>query len=276
MAQKANLLSIRRENFFQEGFTQNVKLFLLIHNFLETFSQVLTLKNIIVLRKFLTFNGNESFLNISIFFKASKIDKIVKFLTFKKISKEKKLSFTFLNLLKRSFLDQSLISLKLKIKVLNFYVNKNIVKHSNFFLKIYIKFLFERRFKLYIDFLQLISLYYQNHLTNYFFLHNLALIFSRLKKKRHSKFLSFIKDLLNFLIIEIPQKFDNKHTNSKICGMKFVLKGKIRGKTRSQYQAIQVGSVPNQSIAKNISFSKISVITPYGVYGLKLWTYRTN
>jgi hypothetical protein len=152
MAQKANLLSIRRENFFQEGFTQNVKLFLLIHNFLETFSQVLTLKNIIVLRKFLTFNGNERFLNISIFFKASKIDKIVKFLTFKKISKEKKLSFTFLNLLKRSFLDQSLISLKLKIKVLNFYVNKNIVKHSNFFLKIYIKFLFERRFKLYIDF----------------------------------------------------------------------------------------------------------------------------
>jgi len=276
MAQKANLLSLRRSNFLSSEPNVNPKMFLLANNFLDTFSQMLSLKKILVLNKFINFNGNQSFLNISIFFKTAKIDKIVKFLTFKKSSKEKKLTSNFFKLIKNYFSNYSLTALKLKITVINFYVDKNIAKSCNLFLKNYSKLLFERRLKLYVDFLQIISLYYQNYLNNKFLLYNLAIIFCRLKKKRHSKFLMFVKDLLNLLIVKLPKTFSNKHINNKICGIKFVLKGKISGKTRSQNQIIQVGSVPNQSIHKNISFAKISVTTPYGVYGMKMWTYRNN
>jgi ribosomal protein S3 len=63
---------------------------------------------------------------------------------------------------------------------------------------------------------------------------------------------------------------ESKHHDFGIKGIKFVINGKIKGKTRSTSNSISFGKVPTQSVSKNIDYSKIHVFTIYGVFGFKL------
>ena len=62
-------------------------------------------------------------------------------------------------------------------------------------------------------------------------------------------------------------------TNYNLCGVKFLLSGRIRGKSRSSSNLIQIGSVPTQTISKTIDYATSHVYTLYGVFGIKVWTY---
>jgi hypothetical protein len=275
MAQKANLISFKRLNFLSAEYNLNSRIFLLSKQFLEAISQILKIKNVLVVSKTINFTGNTAFLNISVFFKSAKLKKISRFLLFKKItSKNTKLNSSFKTLVQNIFNQYQISSLKLKFTVLNFLANKKITKFCLKKFKKHFKFLFTRRLKLFFDFNQIVSLYVCNYLTTKFLIYNLAIIFSRLKKQRHSKFLTFIRDLFEIIIFELPTEFKIK--KHKISGVKFILKGKIRGKTRKKTEIITVGTVPNSATYKQVEFAKIATVTSYGVFGLKMWVYRAS
>jgi hypothetical protein len=78
-------------------------------------------------------------------------------------------------------------------------------------------------------------------------------IFKRLTKKKHTFFLSFIKNLFQFLIF----KHKKKCFFNKILGVKFILSGKIRGKLRARSVSIKLGSVSIINEVKNIDLVRM-------------------
>ena len=76
--------------------------------------------------------------------------------------------------------------------------------------------------------------------------------------------------LFKFIIV----KYKFKSIYDKILGMKFIISGKIKGKLRARNTSIQIGLIPISTHNKNIEFSKTSVFTIYGTYGIKLWVYK--
>lgn len=277
MGQKSILVGFNRINFLYNAQNLNTKIFLLAKYFYDIITQILKLKKILILNKNINFIGNICNLNFNIFIKTIKIDNISKKLEIYKNKKSNTFRISsFLKIIQNIFLKYNIQFLKLNIKIINFYVNKKLYKITRFNLKPYKKLLFERHLRFFFDFCQICSLYYTNRLNSNIFIYNLALIFSRLRKKRHNKFLTFIKTLFILLIKIIPNKLKFSKFNFKIAGLKFILKGKISGKTRTKNQIITVGNISNQWLGKNIDFSKIAVTTSYGVYGMKLWIYRST
>jgi ribosomal protein S3 len=82
----------------------------------------------------------------------------------------------------------------------------------------------------------------------------------------------FLKLLFKNLLL--ASKLITDENIKAILGVKLIISGKIKGKPRSTTTCIQVGSVPSQSLAKDISFSKIHVYTLYGSFGFKIWVHK--
>jgi ribosomal protein S3 len=61
-----------------------------------------------------------------------------------------------------------------------------------------------------------------------------------------------------------------------LLGIKFIIKGKLKGKRRKSNSIINIGQIPVQSLYKHIEFSKTHAFTVYGTFGLKLWVYRSK
>lgn len=59
--------------------------------------------------------------------------------------------------------------------------------------------------------------------------------------------------------------------NYYINGLKLIVNGKIKGKLRASFSCIKIGSVPIQTISKNIDFAQLHIYTLYGAFGLKIW-----
>jgi len=95
-------------------------------------------------------------------------------------------------------------------------------------------------------------------------------IFRRLTKKKHGKFLLFVKILFKFIIT----KYKFRYVYDQILGIKFIISGKIKGKLRARNTSIQIGLIPISTQNKNIEFSKSHVFTIYGTYGIKVWVYK--
>ena len=277
MGQKSILVGFNKVNFLYNAPNLNVKIFFLSRYFYNIINQILKLKKILILNKNINFIGNICNLNFNIFIKTIKIDNISKKLeTYKNNNLNITKNSSFLKIIQNIFKTYNIQFLKLNFKIINFYVNKKLYKSIRITLKPYKNLLFERHLRFFFDFCQICSLYYMNRLNSSIFLYNLALIFSRLKKKKHNKFLTFLKKLFILLTKTIPDKLKFSKLNFKIAGLKFILKGKISGKTRTKNQIITVGNISNQWLGKFIDFSKIAVTTTYGVYGMKLWIYRSN
>jgi len=270
MGQKGNTLSIKKLNYPRGSLIPNPKLFINSFTFINTLVKLLSRKNIIVTYKSINFLSNQGIINIQIFFRTSKLIKYKK----RKLVQTGSFIYTqkslkVLNLLKKQFhlFGQNLFVIN--VEVLNSEINKKLVGFFYTKTKQHLKTLFSRRFSLFIDFVKISALYTLNKVDSESFLLILAQIFKTLQKKRHTKFLAFLKSFFKLIVDQLPLTHRRR---SLIKGIKFLISGKLGGKTRSNTSSIVIGNVPAQSVSENVSFVKTHVYTVYGVFGLKLWS----
>lgn len=271
MGQKSNLITLQDTKKPLNLQVQNPRLFLKGFVFLENFERLLAKKNILIDNKELNFESNKLFFSASLFFSSNKT-LFYRRKGFSNIENKTFDSITLKNLVFNQFrdLDNNLMS----IRLIN--LNSKIDKSSlNVFYKNFKRFvgvLFSRRFNLFIDFLKINSLFLHSQVSTKIYVHLLGQIFRILPKSKHGRFLVFLKLLFKNLLLA-SKDFNNKGLKS-ILGVKLIISGKIKGKPRSSTTCIQVGSVPSQSLSKDVSFSKIHVYTLYGAFGFKIWVHK--
>lgn len=268
MKQISNTLIIKKQNL--NLLSSEPKPFLYGFNFINHLKRSLNKKGVLLVNSNLHFSTNASFFNLKLFFKTSK-SKIYK-LNFNTLKLKKTLG-NYKNFRINKFFLIQFKSLKkiitiLKINNLNKEIDLKIVKFVYINFKRFINILFARRFNLFIDFVKLTSLFIISKIDSNTYLYILGQIFRLLTKKKHSRFMYFLKYLFTRLI-----KSSLKSQNLMIKGIKFIINGKILGKPRSSSSRLLVGSVPIQTIEANISFSKTHVYTLYGVFGFKFWVF---
>lgn len=259
MGQKSvlNTLRLNKENFrLNYGIQKNLNL-LAIQFYLN---KIFMNKNFILDKNFLLNNGSTLIYNIKVFVCSQPFSK------YKKKSFKHKIQLNKSNLIYKIFNNKfkilSLNLLKFQIKILNLHIKHERLLKFYFIFKNYIN-LFEKRFYAFIDFLKIITLFSTQHITLKSLIIIFSKIFSRLHKRKHSKFLIFIQTLFSFYV-----------NNSHFKGFKMTINGKFSGKTMSSTNSITVGNISIQSLKKNIEYTNICAFTPYGVYGIKVWVCK--
>jgi hypothetical protein len=272
MGQKSNTLTLKKiqKNLSFQGNIKEPKNFIHGVTFLSFLEQLLNQKNVTLADRTLNFVNNEIYLSLTFFFKTTKL-KSYKKKYIKSLSLSKKRDYiTKFIISELSLLKSSLVSLN--IRVLNKEINEKLTKLFYIKTKRFIKTLLTRRFSLFADFIKTTSLFCENKISVAAYLTLLAQIFRVLRKKSHSRFLFFLRELFHLLTVnKTKNKLSSEHD---IGGMKFVINGKLRGKTRASSCCIQAGPVNIQSIERKICFAKIHVHSLYGVFGFRLWVYR--
>lgn len=129
---------------------------------------------------------------------------------------------------------------------------------------------FPRRLRFFLEFIQLSILFLENKIEIKFFISILCEIFRILTKKLHSKFFIFINEYFKFLL---SNPLNNKHF---LLGIKFIINGKLKGKTRSNSYTFKLGTIPIQSLKAAVDFTKAHTFTRFGVFGFKLWIYKNS
>jgi hypothetical protein len=235
-------------------------------------------KEILLTEKTFNIVNNQCFYNLELFYRTKKV------VTYKN---KKKTHFKNTDDLKAVFSKQkSIVNLFLKefkglhsnlfvfnFKVLNNFIDKNIVLQSFRVFRSFFYVLFNRRFNLFVDFLKITFLLYIAKIPVSAYLFLLGQIFKVLPKKSHNRFLVFLELVFKFLLVKKLSSKRNIYF-STIKGIKFIVNGKLRGKMRSSSKCISVGTIPIQSLNKNIEFSKTHVYTLYGAFGFQIWLYR--
>ena len=278
MGQKSNILTIRNKKSNLNLKQNNSKLFLYGFKFLDLLNTLTLSKDIMLTEKTFNFVNNQCFYNLELFYRTKKI---VGYKSKKKIylqnSNKLKTVFSTPNSLANLFLNEfkALHSnlFVFNFKVLNNLIDKNIVLQSFRVFRSFFYVLFNRRFNLFVDFLKLTFLLYISKIPVSAYLVLLGQIFKILPKKSHNRFLVFLESVFKFLLVK---KLSSKRNIffSTIKGIKFIVNGKLRGKMRSSSKCISVGTIPIQSLNKNIEFSKTHVYTLYGAFGFQIWLYR--
>lgn len=273
MGQKTNVLTLRKTREQLNLSIENAKLFLYGFKFLKNFEKLLLGKGILLIDKILNFENKQIFFTITTFFRSSKtINYKRKGLKQKystsKISKKSTFS-AFINKQFPLFVSNLVV---INFKNLNKNLNKRFVSFFFNIVKRFAGFLFARRFNLFIDFLKLSSFFSESKISSNSYLYILGQIFRILPKRKHNRFIFFLKVIFTAIVEEFPKKFSE--ASHSIKGIKFIVHGKLQGKTRADSRCIQVGSVPIQTISKNIDFSRLHVYTMYGAFGFQMWVYR--
>jgi hypothetical protein len=278
MGQKSNILTVRNVKSNLNLKKNNSKLFLYGFQFLELLNTLISKKDVLLTEKTLNFVNNQCFYNLELFYRTKKIvsyknkkkmhlknDNSPKTVFAKQNSLLKLFSNQFKNLQSNLFV--------FHVKVLNNLVDKNVVLQLFRTFRSFFYVLFNRRFNLFVDFLKFTFLLYIGKIPISAYLLLLGQIFKVLPKKTHNRFLVFLELVFKFLLIK---KLSSKRNIffSTIKGIKFIMNGKIRGKMRSSSKCISVGTIPIQSLDKNIEFSKTHVYTLYGAFGFQIWLYR--
>jgi hypothetical protein len=268
MGQKANLLTVRKTRTQTNLLTSNPKLFIYGLLFIKFLEKLLRKKNVLLVSKEINFESNKCFLKCAIFFKASKLSS---YQQKHKLKKQQPGCEVYLDTLAHkhfALFDNNFI----QISFIN--LNKSLKKESLRlgFLKIrrFLPSLFARRFTFFIDFVKLSSLFSANKIPAESFLFLLGFIFRTLPKKKHNMFLIFSQ----ILFLSFMAKTAIQTQEKQILGVKFLIKGRLKGKPRSNVTTLLVGSVPVQSLEKDIQFSKLHVNTVHGVFGFQVWIYR--
>jgi hypothetical protein len=271
MGQKANLQTIRKRITNINLINSSPKEFLTGFNFLNYFTIFLRKKNLILTSVNLNFIGNHAQLNLELYYRTALLKNL------RHQRRKKKLAWS----LTPQFLIQSILkelnTIGIELLSINYiYLNKQTIQKKNFIRLLYLRFktfqdsIFPRRVNLFFDFLKLSSLYSNGLVNTKSFLFLLGQIFKFLLKKQHNRFLSLLKKLFKIYINK--SLYNTSKTN--ILGLKFLISGRLKGKLRTQRKSLKFGTVPNQTLSKNIDFGKTEVYTRYCVFGLKLWTYR--
>lgn len=191
-------------------------------------------------------------------FKAKKI-KITKAKNFKRLRSRD----NFLKKLNKHLLNRVFLTRNLHVKCINW--NKKIdPKYTKKLYKRLQKYnysLFNQKRDLFIDLIKIVSLMANNKECFPIFVKFLGLSFSKINKKKHNVYISFLKLLLNVLIIKLKKT---------ILGMKIIINGRTRGKTRAKTVKIKVGSVSVNTTNNPSLLSKVSVYNAYGAFGIQV------
>jgi hypothetical protein len=269
MGQKSNVLTLRKSENSSTALASNSKTFILGFTFLNFFEKLLSNKNVLLVNKEINFEANKLYLNFSLFFRSTKV------LNYRRRgfnSDKQKISFNFESfnaLIKNHFSLLRTNTVQLSFINLNKSADRKFLTFLFKKLKRFVGVIFSRRFNLFIDFLKLTDLFAHNKIAAKPYLFLLGQIFRVLPKRKHNRFLVFLKLLFQVIIQDKLSPY-----SSNIAGIKLIINGKLKGKTRSSSSCIQVGSVPVQSLSKNIEFSKLHVYTLFGSFGFKIWIHR--
>jgi hypothetical protein len=87
------------------------------------------------------------------------------------------------------------------------------------------------------------------------------------RTKKINKFLLFITKF-----VESVHYLSLK--NNYLKGLKVQIKGRFRGVPRSKIRVFSKGSIPLQTITKNINYSLTHVQTSYGIFSVKVWVFE--
>jgi hypothetical protein len=278
MGQKSNLLTVRNGKSNLNLKKNNSKLFLYGFKFLELLNTLFLSKDILLTEKTFNITNNQCFYNLELFYRTKKVVTYKnKKKTYLKNTDSPKTIFSkpksVLNLFLNEFKALHSNLFVFNFKVLNNFIDKNIVLQSFRVFRSFFYVLFNRRFNLFVDFLKMTFLLYIAKIPVSAYLFLLGQIFKVLPKKSHNRFLVFLELIFKFLLVK---KLSSKRNIffSTIKGIKFIVNGKLRGKMRSSSKCISVGTIPIQSLKKNIEFSKTHVYTLYGAFGFQIWLYR--
>jgi hypothetical protein len=276
MGQKSNTLTLRTTKNNLNLLQKDSKSFLYGFKFLNFFEKLLNKKGVVITEKTLNFVANQVFFTSNLFFRTIKTINYkrkgftLKVLTSSKPFCTKNVSLEKLFSEQFKFLNNTIIVFN--CTNLNIKINKNVLTLFYHRTKRFSNVLFTRRFNFYVDFLKLTSLFYQNQINTQSFVSLLGQLFRVLPKRKHNRFLFFLKFLFQTLVEKNSTLLN--FTGSSITGIKFIVNGKLQGKTRATSSCIQVGAVPIQTIDKNIDFAKTHVYTLYGAFGFQMWVSR--
>lgn len=220
-------------------------------------------KNIFVQRLELLYNHNILSINVSCFFSTKKTNFYRSLFKIKK--KRKFFKANRNNLMFFRYVNSKFKMITFSLKVLNRFVNMESVLFFYLNLKKFRGLLFGRKINLFYDFIKITSLFSNFHVSINSFLYYISELFCFLIKKKHNSFLFFLKTLFNLLL---------SNNKCQFAGLRFLVSGKLSGKPRSSSHKILAGSVPLQSINKNIQMAKSHVYTIYGVFGFKIWVCK--
>jgi hypothetical protein len=278
MGQKSNILTVRNSKTNLNLKKNNSKVFLYGLKFFELIKTLLLSKDILLVNKTLNFVNNKSFYTLELFYRTKKLA-LYKNKKKKNLKENNQLKTTFFN--NTSFLNLFLNAFNklgsnlfiFNFTVLNNFIDKNVVLQLFRTFRSFFYLLFNRRFNLFVDFLKLTFLLYIDKIPVSTYLFLLSQVFKVLPKKAHNRFLVFLELVFKFLIEKNLASKRNIYF-STISGIKFIINGKIRGRMRASSKCISVGSIPIQSLQKNIEFYKTHVYTLYGAFGFQIWLYR--
>ena len=80
--------------------------------------------------------------------------------------------------------------------------------------------------------------------------------------KRHNFFFNSLHKSLNLLL---------KQKNSKIKGIKILIKGRLNNAARSKNQYIKIGMIPLITVNRAMDYSETTAFTLNGTIGIKIW-----
>lgn len=265
----SNTVTLRKKTRTLSLISLNEKEFCFYYSVQEILKNIFEKKGVVVL--YYSFNtcALSDFLDIDVYYRTKNLS-----VYRKKLKACDKNAILFnndinLNILLNKY-DKKRKYLYLKITNYNKKVSQKKVSLLYVNYKKFFKALFSRRFNLFIDFIKITTLFLRFDRPNFAFLESLCQIFRILTKKHHSRYILFLKYVFN----DIINHFDDKVLLIK--GLKLILSGKIKGKTRSSIINVVSGSVPINTISSDISFYKMHCYTMYGAFGFKLWVNRKN
>jgi len=90
------------------------------------------------------------------------------------------------------------------------------------------------------------------------------------KTRQHSQLVNIFKNSLEENFGKNVVTFSNK---KKVKGIVFKIKGRINGIDRKKEIVICIGSMPKQTVSKNVKYSFGFSKTPFGICSSKLWVY---
>lgn len=291
MGHKSVLLTLNQKNQFLNLSNFNSKSFLFLYFFYNNFRNLLLKKNIYISKFFFNVATNKIYLNANVFFGASFLRKFSKKKIKKTLKRTKNLKTNFnssaqnnllLDLKKDLFtklFKNFNLTLKTNFVVFNFtLINKKFnYKVISFLLSKVNRFrrpLFDKKIPLLKDFVRMLSLYGRSLVTLETLGSLFGLVFSGVYKRNHNKFFLFLQLIFSLFI----RGLDHLDPHFKLFkGIKFTIKGRLSGDAKASTRCLKFGSVPTQSVVKNVDFIKINSYTSsLGVFGLKFWVYKSS
>jgi hypothetical protein len=216
----------------------------------------------------LTQSNNSTIISINGFTRTSKLLKYRRLLSknnfILKPTKFKKLNNLITNSF-HNFLKKN--NVLLTYTSLNQSVDSDILTNNFKIFKKFNSVLFSRGSNLFLDFLKILTLIEKKQISSKAFLIILGQIFRNSNKKRHTRFVFFIKTILDTLI---------NSTESNILGIKLIINGRIMGKTRASTVKIAKGSLALNTVNSGCVSEKLHVYTLYGAFGFQLWINYKN